>query len=57
MKKQEEVEKDEWPVLLYRDPPFPFVPPFDFVKFPGTAKQPSKSRAFAPKMGKPNLLP
>lgn len=35
VKKQEEV--DEWPSLLYRNPPFPFVPPFDFVKFPGTA--------------------
>lgn len=37
----EEVEEkeDEWPSLLYRDPPFPFVPPFDFVKFPGTAER------------------
>lgn len=44
---QEEGEEDEWPSLLYRDPPFPFVPPFDFVKFPGTTGMHSNSCAFA----------
>lgn len=49
MKKQweEVVEEDEWPSLLYRDPPSPFVPPFDFVKFPGTAEAQSHSCAVA----------
>ncbi|XP_056237233.1 titin-like isoform X5 [Seriola aureovittata] len=27
-------KQDEWSALLYRHPPFPFIPPFDFVKQP-----------------------
>ncbi|CAK6960485.1 uncharacterized protein LOC128367095 [Scomber scombrus] len=31
---QQKTKEDEWSVLLHRHPPFPFVPPFDFVKQP-----------------------
>ncbi|XP_035528044.1 uncharacterized protein LOC118335725 [Morone saxatilis] len=31
---QQRRKEDEWSALLYRYPPFPFVPPFDFVKQP-----------------------
>ncbi|XP_071325089.1 uncharacterized protein [Trachinotus anak] len=33
---QQRRKEDEWSALLYRHPPFPFVPPFDFVKQPAT---------------------
>lgn len=50
-----EEKEGEWPSLLYRDPPFPSVPPFDFFKFPGTPARQSHSCALALKMGKLNL--
>nr|XP_046256671.1 uncharacterized protein LOC124065372 isoform X14 [Scatophagus argus] len=31
---QQRRKEDEWPILLHRYPPFPFVPSFDFVKQP-----------------------
>ncbi|XP_070821751.1 uncharacterized protein [Chaetodon trifascialis] len=31
---QQRTKEDEWSALLHRYPPFPFVPPFDFVKQP-----------------------
>ncbi|XP_051813077.1 uncharacterized protein LOC110969054 isoform X3 [Acanthochromis polyacanthus] len=31
---QQRRKEDEWSELLHRHPPFPFVPPFDFVKQP-----------------------
>ncbi|XP_070767718.1 uncharacterized protein [Enoplosus armatus] len=31
---QQKTKEDEWSGLLHRHPPFPFVPPFDFVKQP-----------------------
>lgn len=39
---QRKGEKDEWSGLLLHDPPFPFVPPFDFAKEPGIAEKTSK---------------
>lgn len=36
---QQKGEKDEWSGVLLRDPPFPFVPPFDFAKEPGIAEK------------------
>lgn len=32
---QKKRTEDEWFALLHRYPPFPFFPPFDFVKQPG----------------------
>ncbi|XP_054478342.1 LOW QUALITY PROTEIN: uncharacterized protein LOC129110178 [Anoplopoma fimbria] len=31
---QQRRKEDEWSALLHRHPPFPFVPPFDYVKQP-----------------------
>ncbi|XP_040901230.1 uncharacterized protein LOC121186532 isoform X15 [Toxotes jaculatrix] len=31
---EQKTKEDKWSALLHRDPPFPYVPPFDFVKQP-----------------------
>ncbi|KAM7420588.1 hypothetical protein PAMA_015018 [Pampus argenteus] len=48
---QQRRKEDEWSDMLHRHPPFPFVPPFDFIKQPATlslAKMNSMDRLLQP---------
>ncbi|XP_018543491.2 uncharacterized protein LOC108890900 isoform X4 [Lates calcarifer] len=45
---QQRTKEDEWSDLMYRHPPFPFVPPFDFVKEPVKLSLSSLDRLLQP---------
>ncbi|XP_029360050.1 titin homolog isoform X2 [Echeneis naucrates] len=54
---QQRKEEDEWSSLLYHHPPFPFIPPLDFVKEPAKlslTKMSSMERLLQPPLKEPD---